>query len=116
MGGTHNAVMSSSEYLSQARRDFNNIEDGFYISPAFLDKLVSDADRVMCYRTSGLLFDLSIRKALLMHCAPFHSLEDYSRCKEFHGLAKDQGPTHSGYLGRKGTGQDLPGENDVGKH
>ena len=23
----------------QARRDLNNIEDGFYISPAFLDKL-----------------------------------------------------------------------------
>ncbi len=38
-GGTHNAILSSSEYLSQARRDFNNIEDGFYISPAFLDKM-----------------------------------------------------------------------------
>lgn len=25
--------------LTQARRDLNNIEDGFYISPAFLDKL-----------------------------------------------------------------------------
>ena len=23
----------------QARRDLNNIEDGFYISPAFLDKI-----------------------------------------------------------------------------
>jgi hypothetical protein len=39
MGGTHNAVLSSSEYLSQARRTFDNIEDGFYISPAFLDKM-----------------------------------------------------------------------------
>ena len=38
-GGTHNAVLSSAEYLSQAARDFNNIEDGFYISPAFLDKM-----------------------------------------------------------------------------
>ena len=39
MGGTHNAIMSSEEYLSQAARSFNNIEDGFYISPAFLDKI-----------------------------------------------------------------------------
>jgi hypothetical protein len=37
--GTHNPVMTSQDYLSQARRDLNNIEDGFYISPAFLDKL-----------------------------------------------------------------------------
>ena len=27
------------EYLSQAQRTLNNIEDGFYISPAFLDKI-----------------------------------------------------------------------------
>lgn len=38
-GGTHTAIMSSADYLSQAARDFNNIEDGFYISPAFLDKM-----------------------------------------------------------------------------
>ena len=38
-GGTHNAMLSSQDYLSQAARDLNNIEDGFYISPAFLDKL-----------------------------------------------------------------------------
>eukprot|EP00890_Picochlorum_soloecismus_P006778 jgi/Picsp_1/925/NSC_04410-R1_ribulose bisphosphate carboxylase oxygenase activase len=37
--GTHNAIMSSEEYLSQAARSFNNIEDGFYISPSFLDKI-----------------------------------------------------------------------------
>ena len=37
--GTQQAVLSSSDYLSNARRDFNNIEDGFYISPAFLDKM-----------------------------------------------------------------------------
>jgi len=37
--GTHNAVMSSEDYLSKARATFNNIEDGFYISPAFLDKM-----------------------------------------------------------------------------
>lgn len=42
MGGTHNAVLSSSDYISQARRNFNNIEDGFYISPAFLDKMTSE--------------------------------------------------------------------------
>jgi hypothetical protein len=39
MEGTHNAIMSSQEYLSQAQRMLNNVEDGFYISPAFLDKL-----------------------------------------------------------------------------
>jgi hypothetical protein len=38
-GGTHNAVLSSADYLSNARRDFNNVEDGFYISPSFLDKM-----------------------------------------------------------------------------
>lgn len=27
------------DYLSQAAKSFNNIEEGFYISPAFLDKL-----------------------------------------------------------------------------
>jgi hypothetical protein len=37
--GTHNAILSSEEYLSKAARTFNNIEDGFYISPAFLDKI-----------------------------------------------------------------------------
>ncbi|EFN60125.1 hypothetical protein CHLNCDRAFT_133490 [Chlorella variabilis] len=39
MGGTHNAILSSQDYLSTAQRNFNNIEDGFYISPAFLDKI-----------------------------------------------------------------------------
>jgi hypothetical protein len=39
VGGTQNAVLSSTEYLSQAAKSFNNIEDGFYISPAFLDKI-----------------------------------------------------------------------------
>jgi hypothetical protein len=39
MGGTHNAILSSEEYLSQAQRHFNNIEDGFYISPSFLEKM-----------------------------------------------------------------------------
>lgn len=37
--GTANAVLSSEEYLSNAARSMNNIEDGYYISPAFLDKL-----------------------------------------------------------------------------
>lgn len=38
-GGTHNAVLSSTEYLSQARATFNNVQDDFYISPSFLDKM-----------------------------------------------------------------------------
>ncbi|WIA17650.1 hypothetical protein OEZ85_014455 [Tetradesmus obliquus] len=37
--GTQNAIMASSDYISQAQRTFNNVEDGFYISPSFLDKL-----------------------------------------------------------------------------
>jgi hypothetical protein len=37
--GTHNAVLSSADYLSQAQRQLGNVEDGFYISPAFLDKM-----------------------------------------------------------------------------
>jgi len=39
LSGTQNAVMSSYDYISQAKTSFNNIEDGYYISPAFLDKL-----------------------------------------------------------------------------
>jgi len=30
-GGTHNAVLSSEEYMSQSARNLNNIEDGFYM-------------------------------------------------------------------------------------
>ena len=30
-GGTHNAVLSSEEYMSSAARNLNNIEDGFYM-------------------------------------------------------------------------------------
>ncbi|XP_061363707.1 ribulose bisphosphate carboxylase/oxygenase activase 2, chloroplastic-like [Gastrolobium bilobum] len=40
--GTHYAVMSSYEYLSTGLRQYNldNNMDGFYIAPAFMDKLV----------------------------------------------------------------------------
>ncbi|XP_010255279.1 PREDICTED: ribulose bisphosphate carboxylase/oxygenase activase, chloroplastic-like isoform X2 [Nelumbo nucifera] len=40
--GTHYAVMSSYDYVSTALRQFamDNIKDGFYIAPAFMDKLV----------------------------------------------------------------------------
>ncbi|CAL9767369.1 unnamed protein product [Musa acuminata subsp. burmannicoides] len=40
--GTHEAVMSSYEYISQGLRQYNldNTMDGFYIAPAFMDKLV----------------------------------------------------------------------------
>merc|ERR1719482_866548 len=37
--GTHNAVLNSTEYLGSNKRSFSNIEDGFYISPEFLDKM-----------------------------------------------------------------------------
>jgi hypothetical protein len=46
MGGTHNAVMSSAEYLTQAQRKFDNIEEGFYIAPAFLDKMTIHVAKV----------------------------------------------------------------------
>ncbi|KAJ9521603.1 hypothetical protein QJQ45_008931 [Haematococcus lacustris] len=39
MSGTANAILSSTDYISSARATFNNVEDGFYISPAFLDKI-----------------------------------------------------------------------------
>ena len=38
-GGTHNAILTSEEYLSTAQRNFNNMEEGYYISPSFLDKV-----------------------------------------------------------------------------
>ncbi|BFG34078.1 hypothetical protein CerSpe_203520 [Prunus speciosa] len=40
--GTHYAVMSSYEYISTGLREYNydNNMDGFYIAPAFMDKLV----------------------------------------------------------------------------
>ncbi|TKW02765.1 hypothetical protein SEVIR_8G261466v4 [Setaria viridis] len=40
--GTHEAVLSSYEYLSQGLRQYNldNMMDGYYIAPAFMDKLV----------------------------------------------------------------------------
>lgn len=37
--GTHQVTMSSADYMSQAQRNFDNISDGFYVSPAFLDKM-----------------------------------------------------------------------------
>jgi hypothetical protein len=40
--GTHEAVLSSYEYISQGLRhySFDNTMDGYYIAPAFMDKLV----------------------------------------------------------------------------
>ncbi|XP_073042188.1 ribulose bisphosphate carboxylase/oxygenase activase 2, chloroplastic-like [Primulina eburnea] len=40
--GTHDAVLSSYEYLSQGLKTYNfdNIESGYYISPSFMDKVV----------------------------------------------------------------------------
>ncbi|KZV26120.1 ribulose bisphosphate carboxylase/oxygenase activase, chloroplastic [Dorcoceras hygrometricum] len=40
--GTHDAIMSSYEYLSTGQRTYNldNTMGGFYIAPAFMDKLV----------------------------------------------------------------------------
>uniref|UniRef100_A0A2P2JV95 Ribulose bisphosphate carboxylase/oxygenase activase, chloroplastic n=1 Tax=Rhizophora mucronata TaxID=61149 RepID=A0A2P2JV95_RHIMU len=40
--GTHHAIMSSYDYISQGLRKYNldNNMEGFYIAPAFMDKLV----------------------------------------------------------------------------
>ncbi|PIA60424.1 hypothetical protein AQUCO_00300137v1 [Aquilegia coerulea] len=40
--GTHDAILSSYEYISTGLRQYNldNTMDGFYIAPAFMDKLV----------------------------------------------------------------------------
>ncbi|KAF3968421.1 hypothetical protein CMV_007687 [Castanea mollissima] len=40
--GTHHAIMSSYDYISTGLRQYNldNSMDGFYIAPAFMDKLV----------------------------------------------------------------------------
>jgi hypothetical protein len=40
--GTQTPIMSSYDYISTAQRTFNfdNIQDGLYIAPAFMDKLV----------------------------------------------------------------------------
>lgn len=40
-GGTHNAIMSSEDYMSQAQKNLDNLEDEYYIAPAFLDKVCS---------------------------------------------------------------------------
>lgn len=38
--GTHNAIMSSTDYIKTAQRSFGNIDpNDFYISPRFLDKM-----------------------------------------------------------------------------
>lgn len=40
--GTHNAIMTSYDYISTAQRmfGFDNTMDGYYIAPAFMDKLI----------------------------------------------------------------------------
>ncbi|KAF7845461.1 ribulose bisphosphate carboxylase/oxygenase activase 2, chloroplastic-like [Senna tora] len=38
--GTHYAVMSSYDYISAGLRQLDNTMDGFYIAPAFMDKVV----------------------------------------------------------------------------
>jgi hypothetical protein len=41
LGGTHSAIMSSYDYISTAQKTLSNIaEGGYYIAPAFMDKLV----------------------------------------------------------------------------
>ena len=101
------------EYLSQAQRTLNNIEDGFYISPAFLDKLsihvaknfldlpkikvpliLGEQPRSIC-QSSLLLF-------LLFTCLPNKPL---MFCMSFDAPASC---CTGRYLGWQGPGQDLP--------
>jgi len=37
--GTHNTIQTSSDYISQGLKTYDNMMDGFYISKPFLDKL-----------------------------------------------------------------------------
>ena len=62
---THQAIMSSEEYLSQARKTFNNVEDGFYISPAFLDKI-----SIHVAKNFMDLPKIKVRDASQQHCSP----------------------------------------------
>jgi len=40
IGGTHNQIQDSSDYVSQGRKTYDNVtKEGFYISKPFLDKL-----------------------------------------------------------------------------
>lgn len=43
LGGTHNAIMNSQDYISQGLKDMSgmdNMYDNLYISPSFMDKVV----------------------------------------------------------------------------
>jgi len=41
LGGTQNAIMTSQDYVSQGQKNLDNIDaEGYYISPAFMDKMV----------------------------------------------------------------------------
>jgi len=41
LGGTQNAIMQSTDYMSQGQRNYDDLDaSGYYISPAFLDKMV----------------------------------------------------------------------------
>jgi len=40
MSGTHNAILSSTDYIKTSQRSFDNVsKEGFYIAPRFLDKM-----------------------------------------------------------------------------
>ncbi|KAJ7539862.1 hypothetical protein O6H91_11G112600 [Diphasiastrum complanatum] len=38
--GTQHAIMSTYDYISTGQRTFDNTKDGYYIAPAFMDKLI----------------------------------------------------------------------------
>merc|ERR1712017_64434 len=38
-GGSHNAILNSTDYLSSSKKTYDNMYDGLYISKPFLDKL-----------------------------------------------------------------------------
>jgi hypothetical protein len=49
VSGTHNAVLNSQNFISQGKRQFINLSQGYYISPVFLDKMsVHIAKNFMC--------------------------------------------------------------------
>lgn len=90
-GGTHVAIMSSEDYLSQAQRNFNNLEEGYYISPAFLDKVSPLIVSGGCLRAHATVLRVPAEQD--------EYADDGAHRQELYGAAQDQGALDSRYLG-----------------
>ena len=106
MEGTHNSIMSSAEYLANAQRSFDNIEDGFYISPAFLDKLaIHVRARSAACRPAPLCQPRARTHAHPPACPPSRLPACPQVAKNFLDLPKIKVPLILGIWGGKGQGE-----------